>query len=61
MVEDPGTGHLCLTFKVIQKDDNSESIMPGTEALTTLRHKISSARILDYSIARLDLLGECPD
>ncbi|XP_059152697.1 dyslexia-associated protein KIAA0319-like [Physella acuta] len=53
--EDISTGHLCLTFQVLHNEKDSPTIMNGVHALRTLKNKISSGKILDYSIVRLDL------
>ncbi|CAL1530068.1 unnamed protein product [Lymnaea stagnalis] len=55
IAEDISSGHLCLTFQVLHRDRDVISIMNGVHALHTLKSKISSGKILDYSIVRLDL------
>ncbi|KAH9492598.1 hypothetical protein Btru_024031, partial [Bulinus truncatus] len=53
--EDVSTGHLCLTFLVSHQDRDMQTIVSGVQALTTLKSKLASGKILDYSVVRLNL------
>lgn len=49
--EDKSTGHLVLSFQVLQQS----TVLAGLQALSALKAKLGSGKILDYSIVRLDL------
>ncbi|KAK6959714.1 dyslexia-associated protein kiaa0319-like protein [Biomphalaria glabrata] len=53
--EDLSNGHLCLRFQVSHRDRDIKTIVNGVQALQTLKSKLGSGRILDYSVVRVDL------
>ncbi|GFO01867.1 dyslexia-associated protein kiaa0319-like protein, partial [Plakobranchus ocellatus] len=53
--EDILSGHLVLTFQVLKHDKESSEVVRGLQALNSLKAKLGSGKILDYSIIRLDL------
>ncbi|KAK3763053.1 hypothetical protein RRG08_014841 [Elysia crispata] len=55
MSEDRSTGHLILSFQVLRQSKDSNQVLGGLQALASLKEKLGSGKILDYSIVRLDL------